>query len=74
MGISVNLDKSLVDSARSHSVVQRRSMPKQIEHWAVIGRIAEENPGLNYDEIRGILLGLEDVKNGDIEEYRPGSL
>ena len=74
MGISVNLDKALVDVARSYSVVESRSVPKQIEHWAMIGRIAEENPDLGYEVIRGILLGLEDVKNGNVEEYRPGLL
>jgi hypothetical protein len=74
MGTSVNLDKTLVDTARSYSIVQSRSVPKQIEHWAKIGRIAEENPDLTYEVIQGILLGLEDVKNKNLEEYRPGSL
>ncbi len=74
MGISVNLDNELVNSARSYSTVQSRSVPKQIEHWAKIGRIAEENPDLTYADIKGILLGLEDVKNGQLKEYHPGSL
>ncbi len=74
MGISINLARELVDVARAYSNVQSRSVPKQIEHWAKIGRIAEENADLSYDDIRGILLGLEDIKNGNIEEYRAGSL
>lgn len=74
MGISVNLDKALVDAARSYSKVESRSVPKQIEYWARIGRIAEENPDLSYEVIKGILLGIEDVNNGNVEEYRPGSL
>ena len=74
MGITVNLDNNLVDVARSYSVVQSRSMPKQIEHWAKIGRIAEENPDLSYRVIMDISLGLEDVKEGNVTEYRPGSL
>lgn len=73
MGVSVDLDKMLIDAARSYSVVRSRSVAKQIEHWAKIGHIAEENPDLNYEMIQGILLGLEDLKNGKIEEYHPGS-
>ena len=74
MGISVNLDKDLVSTARSYSAIQDRSIPKQIEHWAKIGRIAEENPDLCYNVILEILLGYEDFKTGNVEEYKKGSL
>lgn len=74
MGITVNLDSELVNVARAYSNVLSRSVPKQIEHWAKIGRIAEENPDLSYSAIKEILTGLADVKNGDLEEYHPGSL
>jgi hypothetical protein len=49
-------------------------MPKQIEHWAKIGRIAEENPDLSYTVIKDIFLGLEDVKKGNVTEYHKDSL
>ncbi len=71
---SVNLDNNLVNIARSYSGAQSRSVPKQIEHWAKIGRIAEENPDLSYNAIKEILLGLEDVKLGNIQEYDSDSL
>lgn len=74
MGITVNLDKELVDEAKTYSAVESRSVPKQIEHWAKIGRIAETNPDLSYNIIRDILLGLEDIRSGHVEEYKPGSL
>lgn len=74
MGISVNLDRELINMARSYSSVQDRSVPKQIEHWAKIGRIAEENPDLCYSVILEILLGLEDYKLGSVEKYEKGSL
>lgn len=74
MGIPVTLDNELVNVARAYSSVESRSVPKQIEHWAKIGRIVEENPDLNYHAIREMLLGLEDIKNGNLEEYQPGSL
>jgi hypothetical protein len=74
MGIAVNLDNELVNIARSYSGAESRSVPKQIEHWAKIGRIAEENSDLSYDVIRSILLGLEDVKMGNVQGYDPDSL
>jgi hypothetical protein len=74
MNISVGLDSKLVQVARVHSAAESRSVPKQIEYWARIGRIAEENPDLPYNAIKGILLGLEDAKLGNVKEYDPDSL
>jgi len=65
----VHLDSELVNIARSYSGAESRSVAKQIEHWAKIGRIAEENPSLSYEVIRGILSGLEEVKMGHVQEY-----
>ena len=72
MSISVNLDQKLVEKARSASKVMSRSTTKQIEHWAKIGAIAEENPDLTYDQIKGILLGLQDVEDGNVKEFKRG--
>jgi hypothetical protein len=74
MGLTINLDTELVKIARVHSAAESRSVPKQIEYWAKIGRIAEENPDLPYNAIKGILFGLEDIKIGNVEEYHPESL
>jgi len=74
MGVAVNLDKKLVDDAKAYSIVEDRSVPKQIEHWAKIGRIAEENKGLSYGEIKEILFGLSDIREGNLEEYKEGML
>lgn len=74
MGVAVNLNKQLVNVARTYSAVESRSVAKQIEHWAKIGRIAEENPDLSYDAIKGILCGLADAEAGNVEEYCSGSL
>lgn len=74
MSIAVNLDEKLVNAARSQSKVMSRSVTKQIEHWAKIGHIAEDNPDLTYSQIKDILLGLEDYNAGNIEEYKRGIL
>lgn len=36
----------------------------------MIGRIAEENPDLPYEAIQSILLGLQDVRVGNVTEYK----
>ena len=74
MSMSVNLNDQLVKSAKAYSKALSRSVAKQIEHWAKIGQIAEENPDLSYSMIKGILLGLEDAASGNVQEYKPGLL
>ncbi len=74
MNITINLDERLVDAARSYSGASSWSIPKQIEHWVIIGRVAEENPELSYHFIRDILIALKEVKMGEVEEYKPGKL
>ncbi|MEM6817044.1 MAG: hypothetical protein AAF600_22070 [Bacteroidota bacterium] len=51
MSQTVNLSDEIVENAKRYGSVQSRSMAKQIEHWANIGRIAEENPDLSYSFI-----------------------
>ena len=46
-----------------------RSVPRQIEYWVKIGKIAEENPDLSYNFIKDTLMALEEVKRGEVEEY-----
>lgn len=74
MNIAVNLDEKLVNEARAQSKVMSRSITKQIEHWAKIGHIAEDNPDLTYSQIKDILLGLEDYHSTHVLEYKRGTL
>ncbi len=46
-----------------------RSGAGQIEHWAKIGRIAEENPDLSYEFIKDILLAKAEIDNGLVDDY-----
>lgn len=71
---AVHLDQKLINTAKSYSNVECRSTAKQIEHWAKIGHIAEDNPDLTYEDIKGILLGLADVQMGNVEPYKDGML
>ena len=69
MSVAVNLSRDLINEAKFRSVTEHRSVPKQIEYWARIGRIATENDDLTYVDIQGILNGLADVKAGRVEIY-----
>ena len=66
MPVNVKLSKSLVEQAKSHAKVQHRSVPKQIEYWSQIGKIAEENPDLPFFMIRDILISDREAA---ISEY-----
>lgn len=65
----VKLPDNVIKDVQSYAKVFHRSIPKQIEHWIVVGKTAEENPDLPYDFIKGILMALEEVKRGEITEY-----
>lgn len=69
MSINVKLSATLVDQAKRYASIQQRSLPKQIEFWTRIGKIAEENPDLPYSVIRDILIADQEEPVG---EYKFG--
>ena len=70
MSTPIKLSDELVKDAKIYANVSHRSIPKQIEHWTQIGKIAEENPDLPYEMIKGILVSLEEAKQGLVEDYK----
>ncbi len=72
MASSVKLSDEIVSEAKTASKVLNRSVAGQIEHWAKIGKIAEANPDLTYDFIKDILLGLQELENGEALPYEFG--
>ena len=71
-GKAIKLSADIVSAANKYAAVYSRSVPKQIEHWAKIGRIAEENPDLPYNFIKDILLSLEEIKTEKPALYQFG--
>lgn len=57
---TINLSDELVTEAKRYAAAFSRSTPKQIEHWAKIGKLVEDNPGLPPAFIQDILLALQD--------------
>jgi hypothetical protein len=69
MSTSIKLPDELIKAARRYAGAFGRSIPKQIEHWSRIGRIAEENPDLPYGFIRQLLLALAEEQDGDVTDF-----
>jgi len=72
MTTAVRVSDKLVREARIFSKIDQRSLTGQIEHWARIGKCAEENPGLTYSLIKDILIGLVELEQGESSEYKFG--
>jgi hypothetical protein len=68
----IELSNDFVNDAQIMATVMRRSLPTQIEYWAKLGRIAEENPDLPMSFVKDILVSLQQVESGDISEYQFG--
>lgn len=69
MSHAIKISDDLFSTARVYSKPFHRSAAGQIEYWAKIGQIVEENPDLPYQFIQGILISLEELKLGQVEPY-----
>jgi hypothetical protein len=72
MTTAVRVSENLVREARLISAVDNRSVTGQIEHWARVGKCAEDNPELTYRVIKDILIGVEELEQGESSEYQFG--
>ena len=64
MAVNVKLSEELVAEAKRYGSIHHRSLPKQIEYWSHMGKIAEENPDLPFSMIKDILM----ARGEDAEE------
>jgi hypothetical protein len=69
MPINVKLSETLVENAKRYGTIEHRSVPKQIEYWSKIGKIAAENPDLSFSVIHDIMVAEQEATIG---EYRFG--
>lgn len=72
MATTVKLSDDLIAAARRHGEAYSRSIPKQIEYWSRIGKIAEENPDLSYSFIKDILLARHEAEDAQLTPYNFG--
>jgi hypothetical protein len=69
MAMKIKLDDQLVKHAQDHAVIGNRTVAKQIEHWARIGRVMEDNPGFSYEFIRDEPITAAEIEAGESEDY-----
>jgi ParD-like antitoxin of type II bacterial toxin-antitoxin system len=69
MATAVKLSENILSEAKIMSKALNRSLAGQIEHWARIGKIAEENPDLSYEFIKNILIAQEEAEAGKLKAY-----
>ncbi len=69
---SVRLDQELVEKAAIMAKALNRTMPKQIEHWAKIGEMMEDNSDLPYEFVRQAIIAKAEKEAGKLEEYTFG--
>lgn len=72
MATALKLSDDIIEAARPYASAMHRSVPKQIEYWARIGKAAEENPDLPVGLIIETLIALEEDKAGLSTEYQFG--
>ena len=72
MTTAVRITDELAREAKIFSQIDKRSLTGQIEHWARIGKCAEENPDLTYNLIKEILIGIAELEQGESSEYKLG--
>lgn len=60
--ISIRIDQTLYDQARSEAASEHRSISGQIEYWAKVGRAALDNPDLPVSFIAESLASLAEPR------------
>ncbi|MCF6195582.1 MAG: ParD-like family protein [Emcibacter sp.] len=72
MATTIKLSDDMISQAKRYGAIYSRSTPKQIEYWAHIGKIAEENPELSYNFIKDILLAKAELADKLVTPYEFG--
>jgi hypothetical protein len=70
--LQIKLSEELIKDAKRFGEVYSRSVPKQIEYWSRIGKIAEANPELSYAIIKDILVAQQEAQDGETTPYKFG--
>jgi hypothetical protein len=70
MFTAVNLSALLIEEAKPVAQAVHRSVAEQIEYWARLGKVAEENPDLPINVLQDMLLSMEEVRSRNLRRYQ----
>ena len=59
MPTAINLSEQLIEEAKPFAQAMHRSVSEQIEYWARLGKVAEENPDLPIHILQDMLVSIE---------------
>lgn len=69
MPTAIRISDRLAQQAKARAKAMHRSFAGQVEYWAKIGQLAEENPDLSYNFIRDIMIGQQESAAGEHIEF-----
>ena len=69
MANMIRLSENEYEKARKYAAAESRSISKQIEYWAKIGRNCILNPDLTANEVKAILEASEEKQIKETESY-----
>ena len=69
MATAVKVSDDLFKNAKIKSKIFKRSIAGQIEYWAKIGQMIEDNPELPLPFLQDVLVGREQIKAGQGTSY-----
>jgi len=72
MAVAMKLSDDLVEDAKTGAAAEHRSVPKQIEYWARIGKAVLDNPDMPLRLIQDTMLSIEEVRAGQLLPYEFG--
>lgn len=71
---SIRLDQGLIEKATSRAKALNRTPAKQIEHWAKIGEMMEDNPDLPYEFVKQAIIAKAEMDEMKAERYEKALL
>ena len=66
---SIRLGQELIHKATIMAKALNRTPPKQIEHWAKIGEMMEDNPDLPYEFVKQAIIAKAEKEAGKLLDY-----
>jgi Protein of unknown function (DUF3423). len=60
----LKISDELAANAAMYAKIESRSLAGQVEYWAKLGKIADENPDLLISLIKDILIGRAQIQGG----------
>ncbi len=69
MATAVKISDDLATKAKICSKIFKRSVSGQIEYWAKLGELVEDNPDLPLNLLKDILIGREQIRSGQGTPY-----